>query len=305
MNRRVSNLLLWRPRLRSCAGARGPKGAGGFLALARGSIWTARSVRLGSLFLLAALLSGCAGEARRLPPGTPEPDKFLYERGTEALENRRWYTARQDFRLLIDSYPQSPLRADAKLGIGDTYLGEGTTEAYVLAINEFREFLTFFPTHPRADYAQYRLGVAFYDQMRRPERDQTETRGAVAEFETFLERYPNSPLRPDAETKLREARDRLSESEYLVGLFYFRSRWYPGAVHRFRHVLEEDPGYTSRDAVYFHLAESLVRMNQQAEALPYYERLVQEFEQSEYLDQARKRVNELKEQVVEAARQRL
>ena len=54
--------------------------------------------------------------------------------------------------------PQSPYRPDAKLGIGDTYLGEGTREALVLAINEFREFLSFYPTNPRADYAQYKLG---------------------------------------------------------------------------------------------------------------------------------------------------
>ncbi len=38
--------------------------------------------------------------------------------------------------------------------VGDTYLGENTTESLLLAVNEFREFLTFYPTNPRADYAQ-------------------------------------------------------------------------------------------------------------------------------------------------------
>ena len=59
---------------------------------------------------------------------------------------------------MTETYTQSPYRPDAKLGIGDTYLGEGTAEALVLAINEFREFLSFYPTNPRADYAQYKLG---------------------------------------------------------------------------------------------------------------------------------------------------
>ena len=35
-------------------------------------------------------------------------------------------------------------------------------------------------------------------------------------------------------------------------------------------------------------------MNRQAEALPYFERLVKEFEQSEYLEEATKRIAELK-----------
>ena len=49
----------------------------------------------------------------------------------------------------------------------------------MLAINEFREFLSFYPTQPRADYAQYKLGMAHFRQMRAPQRDQTETRDAI------------------------------------------------------------------------------------------------------------------------------
>src|SRR5262249_35050007 len=146
---------------------------------------------------------------------------------------------------------------DAKLGIGDTYLGEGTAEALVLAINEFREFLTFYPTNRRADYAQFKLGMAHFRQMRGPQRDQTETREAVHDLPTFVDRYPNSTLRPEGASKLREAKNRLDESSYLVGYFYFRQRWYPGAIDRFRSVLKEDPQYTNRDAVYYYLAESL------------------------------------------------
>jgi hypothetical protein len=46
--------------------------------------------------------------------------------------------------------------------------------------------------------------------------------------------------------------------------------------------------------VYFNLAESYVKIKRPAEALPLYERLVEEFQQSEYLVEARKRITELK-----------
>ena len=68
----------------------------------------------------------------RPPPGTGQPDKFLYEKGTEALQDKKWLRAREYFRQLVDNYPQSPLRPDAKLALGDTYLGENTTESLVL-----------------------------------------------------------------------------------------------------------------------------------------------------------------------------
>ena len=241
-----------------------------------------------------AISAACASASTRVPVGTLEPDKFLWERGTAALNERKWFTAREFFRQLVDSYPQSSYRADGKLGIGDTYLGEGSAEGFVLAENEFREFLAFYPTHERADYAHFKLAMTSFYQMHGPERDQTETREAIKELTAFVERYPNSQLLPEARNRLREARDRLSQSEYRVGFFYFRSNWFPGAIERFSSVLKNDPEFTNRDAVYFHLAESLVRIERPAEALPYYERILAEFEQSEYLENAQKRVAELK-----------
>jgi outer membrane assembly lipoprotein YfiO len=126
------------------------------------------------------------------------------------------------FQRLVDTYPQSPHRADAKLGIGDAYLGEGRADSIVLAANEFREFLNFFPLNPRADYAQYKLAVAQMRQMLGPARDQTATRAALTELDRFLQNYPKSALRPEVEKLRRQARDRLSESEFRVGVFSYR-----------------------------------------------------------------------------------
>jgi len=240
-------------------------------------------------------LSACAGQGRgAVPAGTTEPDKFLFDKGTAELAKRKWLTAREYFKQVTETYTASPFRPDAKLGIGDTYMGEGTAEALVLAINEFREFLSFYPTNRRADYAQYKIALAHFRQMRHPQRDQTETREAVKEFEAFVARYPGSSLISEGKAKLREARDRLSEADYQVGYFYFKQRWYPGAIDRFKSLLKDDPNFTGRDALYYYYAESLVKMDRGAEALPLLEKLVQEFEKSEYLAEAQKRITELK-----------
>lgn len=244
--------------------------------------------------VLLAVAAACSSAPKKPPVGTPEPDKFLFDRGTETLNQKKWIVSREYFRQLVDGYPQSLYRADAKLGIGDTYLGEGTAESNVLAANEFREFLNFYPQHGRADYAQYKLGMSHFYQMHGPERDQTETKEAITELTAFVERFPNSQLMPEAKAKLRTAKDRLGESEYRVGVFYFRSRWYPGAIDRFKSLLQRDPEFTHRDGVYYYLAESLLKIQRPAEALPYFERLLAEFEQSEYLENARRRVEELK-----------
>jgi outer membrane protein assembly factor BamD len=244
---------------------------------------------------LALAAAACGGKKNTVPTGIAEADKFLFERGTELLNRKKWLTSREFFGRLVDNYPQSPYRPDAKLGVGDAYLGEGTTESLVLAVNEFKEFLSYYPTHRRADYAQYKLALCHYRQMRGPERDQQETREAVTEFETFLAKYPNSPLMPEVQARYREARDRLSLSEYRVGYFYFRQKWYPGAIARLKALLKEDPGFTQRDALYYYLGEALLKVKLDAEALPYFDRLVKEFESSEFLEPAKQRLAEFKE----------
>lgn len=263
-------------------------------------------VSTASLVLVAALLassSACLATTRRaaVPTGTMQPDQFLFDRGNEELKKKKWVTAREYFKEVSETYTQSPLRPDAKLAVGDTYLGEGSSEALVLAIAEFNEFLSFYPTHPRADYAQFKIGLGHYRQMRMPQRDQTETREAIREFETFVVKYPNSSLMPEVREHLRESRDRLSQAEFEVGRFYYRIRWYPGAVDRLTTLLKEDPQYTARDGAYYYLGESLIKMKREGEALPLFEKLLKEFEQSEYLDEARKRIDELKTQMAAKA----
>ena len=243
----------------------------------------------------ALLAAACGGvEGPEIPLATAGADNILFERGTTLLADGDWRSAREHFLQIRDNYPQSPLRAETRLGIGDTLIAEGSLEAYISALTEFRDFLAQYPTHDRADYAQFRLGMVYFLQMRRAERDQAETRNAMVEFELFLERYPSSPLRPDVESRIREARDRLSESYYVVARYYHRRKWYPGAIDRLEQILKEDPTYSGRDAVYFHLADSFRHSEREEEALDMFEQMLEEFPQSEFAGDAAEILAELR-----------
>jgi outer membrane protein assembly factor BamD len=243
------------------------------------------------LLLLSA--AGCGGSKTRIPPDPALADQYLMERGREALAKKRWMESREFFRQIVDNYSGSSLRPAAKLAIADSYLGEGSTESLVLAANEYREFMTFYPTDPKTDYAQYNVAMSYFKQMKRPDRDQTATKEALTEFDAFFQRFPNSPLTPEVREKWRIARDRLSDASFLVGVSYFKRRWYPGAVDRFNEVIREDPGFTHIDGVYYYLAESFARADRKGEAIPLFDRVVKEYHSSEYLPKAQKRLQEL------------
>ena len=251
--------------------------------------------RAGLPLLLAIAVIGCSTPRADIPAiGEVEADRLLFERGSAALDEGDWRRARQYFVEIRDNYPQSQFRAAARLGIGESYEQEGSTEAYVRALAEFQDFLSLYPTHPRAAFAQYKFAMVHFHQMRRAERDQSETVNAIREFENFLDRYPtDQEWTPEVRERLREARDRLSSHDFTVGHFYYRVKFYPGAVNRFRQILDSDPDYSQRDEVYFYLGESLADARQVSEAIPYFARILEEFEASEYAEDARGRISEL------------
>ena len=158
---------------------------------------TSRAGRLVAT-VLAFALAACGARTGEIPAGTLNPDRFLFDQAQAAVADRDWLEAQELFQQLVDGYPQSPLREDARLGLAEAYLSQGSAESLVLAAAEFEDFLRFYPTSPRADQAQYGLAMTHFEQMRAPERDQTETRAALAELDRFLARYPNSPLLPEA-----------------------------------------------------------------------------------------------------------
>jgi outer membrane protein assembly factor BamD len=242
--------------------------------------------------VVCLLLAATCGDKKAPVPvaGAVDADKFLFERGSEALAKKKWLEAREYFRRLIDTYPRSQFRVDAKLGIGDSYLGEGRSDSLVLAANEFREFLTLAPLNERADYAQYKLAQSLVKQMLSAQRDQSATRDALRELDRFKQSYPNSKYKPEADKLHRQARDRLSDHEYQVGVFHYRNRMYGGAIARFLLVMEEDPNYTRKDGLLFYLAETYSRVLQPAPAKALYEQLIKEYPKSKFAKQAQKRL---------------
>jgi outer membrane protein assembly factor BamD len=256
---------------------------------------------VGALLLaaLASLGTACGHSASDVdptlpPPGTVNPDQFLFDRGTAAMGRKHYLEALEYFRKIVDSYPQSPRRAEAKLGMGDAYLAQNRIDSDILAINQYREFLQFFPTHEKDDYAQYQICVAQSRQILSAERDQTATTEAVKQDQLFVDRYPSSAYLPEVQKLLRTAKDRLSDHELKVGLFNFHLKAYGGATDRFNYLLANNPDYTNRDVVYYYLAESLVAVKLEPAALPYYEKVVTEFPNSKYYEASKRRLATLK-----------
>ncbi len=243
--------------------------------------------------LLASLAACGARELTQVPAGA-QADRRLLALGQEALEERDWETARTYFRQLLDSYPRSQFAGDARLGIADTYYNQRGAQNALLATTEFRDYLTFFPNHPRADYAQYRIAYGHYRRRRGADRDQEETRLAVEEFQKLLDLYPNSRYAEEAQGYLTECRDELANAMLQVAEFYQDQRgWCRGAIPRLEEILESWPEFTRADETRMRLGRALIDCGRKPEALVHFQRVVEDTPDSPFANDARERIRAL------------
>ena len=230
---------------------------------------------------LGLTLAGCASGQPDIATLTSNSDQAIWDAGQKAMERKNWISARQHFRRIIDGFPQSQHAAEARLAVGETYVKEGGATNDLLAVGAYREFLTLYPSHPKSDSAQFQVGEAYFRRRNGPDRDQTDTREAVAEFQRLLDLYPQSPYAEQARERITEARQNLARAEFLAGYFYQRTRELCRAsIARYEVVVKEYPDYRALDEVLFRLAECLQASGRGAEALPHLGRLLEEYPKS-------------------------
>jgi len=211
-------------------------------------------------FLLAGafFLAGCAKKnvAVQGADTTAEPDKVLYDRAINDIQQGRETVARFSLETLLNTYPDSEYVAKAKLAIADSYYKDGTTEGFAQAINEYKDFITFFPYLDEAAYAQYRVGMAHYRQMEKPDRDQTQVQLAEQELQNYLLKYPQGAQAAEVEQKLREVQEVIAEGDYRIAKYYFTKGAYYASAHRLSEIVDRYPLYSQADEALWMLAQS-------------------------------------------------
>jgi len=239
---------------------------------------------LGALFLCSAATSDAQLLHRKKKvnkstsaDNNAQPDKILYDRAIDDIKHGKQEVGRLNMQTLINTYPDSEYLAKAKLAIADSYYKEGGTSNLALAISGYKDFIVFFPFLPEATYAQMQVAMAHYKQMEKPDRDRTHARAAEDEFQTFLQKYPNDPLAPQAQQHLREVQEVLAEGEYRIGYYYFVKGDKRAAAARLLAVTNRYPLYSKSDRALWMMGDILEKSEHKEVAALYYGKIVKNY----------------------------
>ena len=108
---------------------------------------------------------------------------------------------------------------------------------YIKTEANLNRYLNLYPASDLAPYAQYLLGVSYFDQIIEVTRDQTAVIKAIEVFKLILDRYPNTNYAKDAYYKVIFLENKLAAKEVEVAMTYLGLKKYIAAAKRFKYLV--------------------------------------------------------------------
>jgi outer membrane protein assembly factor BamD len=133
-------------------------------------------------------------------------------------------------------FPQSDWAPKSTLMAAYAYYSQ---DYYFDTIEEIKTFLRKYPAHKDNDYANFLMGMAYYEQIVDEKKDLNSIVMAKIQFEKVVKNYPNTDYALDAQFKLDLIADILASKEVYLGRYYFqKKKWIP-AINRFKTVIKD------------------------------------------------------------------
>ena len=238
------------------------------------------TVKLIASFMLAsALFQGCS------TPQVNKPADLLYKEGEQLYQDGKYEDAIAQWKKVKDTYQSPDLTTKAELGIADAYF---LNKDYIEAAAGYEDFRKLHPKHPQADFALYRQGMSYFNQIHSIDTDQTPVKNAQTTFDSYLKLYPDGAQLAEVQEKHRECRDMQLQYELYVGRFYMKSDAYKAAIARYEESLKMFADSARRDEVLYYLGRAYLEDGQKAKGREIFGQLAREFPGSAYIADANK-----------------
>jgi outer membrane protein assembly factor BamD len=177
--------------------------------------------------------------------------------GMDAYENGDYKKAIDKFQNLKDYYPFSKYAILAELKIADAHYRRQEYEDAIFAYENFEQL------HPRNEaipYVIYQIGRCYYDQINTPDREQTSAQKALEAFQRLVKQFPRDQYSTRAAGHIKTAQKSLAGQAYVVGVFYYNTKHYKAALHRFMSIISDYPdvGYHQKALEYIAKCEASI-----------------------------------------------
>ncbi|HDP69102.1 MAG TPA: outer membrane protein assembly factor BamD [Candidatus Marinimicrobia bacterium] len=199
------------------------------------------------LIILLVLVGSCAKKADDVRMTAPE----YFERGEEAFQKKRYDKAIDNFNMVLLNSPGGELADDAQYYLGDCYFEK---KEYLLAASEYQQLIERYSYSPLVEKAYFQVALSYFEQSPKYPLDQQSTVRALQYFQDFIDAFPASELRPEADEKITDIRNKLARKVFESGKLYRKMQYYDSAILYLDKMLDEY--YDTKWAVFAHLEKA-------------------------------------------------
>jgi outer membrane protein assembly factor BamD (BamD/ComL family) len=183
--------------------------------------------------------------------------------------------------------------------MADSFYEEGGTENMLQAVDQYNNFIVFFPNHPLAADAQMKKISAYMKMMRAPDRDPQYSNSALREIKSFEQQFPDSDYLPIVRGYRMEVEENLALGDLGVGKFYDDRGNYTGALGRYEAIVDQYADFSQKDEVYFRMGSIWEKAKVPDRAAEYYDKIVVGYPFGEYFEEAKTRLKSMGKPVPE------
>jgi len=130
---------------------------------------------------------------------------------------------------------------------------------YILAGHYFQRFAKNYPNSKDAEETFYMSAFCKYKLSPRYSLDQTNTYDAITEFQTFLNRYPNTSRKAECNKYIDILRAKLAKKDFEIARLYYKMDEFEAAVVCFKNVIKDYPNSTYVEEASYYIVRSYYR----------------------------------------------
>lgn len=129
-------------------------------------------------------------------------------------------------------------------------------EDFYLAGYQFERFTQAYPQSDSIEVASFKSAKSFYELSPRYSLDQKETVKGLEKLQEFINAFPNSEKRLEANELVSELRTKIEKKEFETASQYLRVEDYKAAIESFDNFIADHPGSSFRKDAFFGRLES-------------------------------------------------
>ena len=224
-------------------------------------------------------------------------DKKLDSPSKLLREAKRFYKAedavraKDNINMIMEDFPDSKERIAGLMLLADVHYRE---EEYEEAKFQYQKFTELYPAHKYVDRAHFYKAMSNFKLSDLASRDLTPVNSALEGFNNFINEFPDSTYKIQAQKIVRQCLDILAQNIFEIGKFYFRTGSYQSAIIRLKSLMVEYPTHSYIAEAQFLLAESYFHEQNYSKARAHYKIVLQKYPRTEFAKQARKKLRTLR-----------